>query len=121
MAENREYFTHQAETGGIHIADDVLLSIAASAIGEIDGIVTTKSANVTEQLTDQLMGKKQRGIRVTESDGALVVDINLMMRYGFSIPDVASRVQDAVGSAMAAMTGFAVRAVNVNVCGIYFE
>lgn len=121
MAENKDYLTHDEPGGSIHIAEEVLLAIAAEAVSEVDGIVTTKSANMTEQLTDQIMGKKLRGIRITETEEGLVIELNVMMRYGFSIPDVAAKLQESVGSTAAAMTGFAVKAVNVNVCGIYFE
>ena len=36
MNENKEYVTHQEEMGTIHISEDVLAAIAASAALEID-------------------------------------------------------------------------------------
>lgn len=44
-----------------------------------------------------------------------------MTRYGFSVADVANKVQSAVFASLQDMTGFEVKAVNVHVGGISFE
>ena len=38
MGENKEYMTHPEELGCIHISEDVLASIAAGAVTEVEGI-----------------------------------------------------------------------------------
>ena len=50
-----------------------------------------------------------------------VVNVFLMIRYGFAIAEVAQKVQNAVYSALEGMTGFPVKAVNVHVGGISFD
>ena len=118
MAENREYFTHTDENGSISISDEVLFSIITGALGEVDGI-SGMSQNVTEQLTEQLTGKKtNRSVRLEMQDEGLVVDLYVMIRCGAPIPATAAKVQESVSGAVSAMTGFAIKAVNVHVSGI---
>ena len=94
MAENREYLTRAEENGSINIAEDVVAAIAADAIGEIEG-VGSMCQNMTEQITEQFTGKKGlRGVRAEVKDGEIIVDVYLMVRYGYAIPETARKVQD---------------------------
>ena len=113
MGENSEYLTQSASDGSINISEDVVVAIASEAIGEIEG-VGAMMTTMTEQLTEQFMGKKPaRGIRMDIQDGEITLDVYLTVKYGFAIPETAAKVQDAVMSAVETMTGFSVRAVNV--------
>ena len=110
MGENREYLTQSASDGSINISEDVVVAIASEAIGEIEG-VGAMMTTMTEQLTEQFMGKKPaRGIRMDIQDGEITLDVYLTVKYGFAIPETAAKVQDAVMSAVETMTGFSVRA-----------
>ena len=121
MGENREYLTQSASDGSINISEDVVVAIASEAIGEIEG-VGSMCQNMTEQITEQFTGKKAlRGVRAEVQDGEIVVDVYLMVRYGYAIPETARKVQDSVGAAVSAMTGYNVHAVNVHVGGISFN
>jgi len=121
MAENREYLSHTEEDGSIHIAEDVVAAIVADTVSQIEG-VGAMSQNVTQNVTDQLAGKKSvRGVRVTGKDDVIVIDVYLMVRYGYAIPELAEKVQQNVMSAVSGMTGFPVREVNVHVGGISFN
>ena len=118
MGENREYLTQSASDGSINISEDVVVAIASEAIEGVGAMMTT----MTEQLTEQFMGKKPaRGIRMDIQDGEITLDVYLTVKYGFAIPETAAKVQDAVMSAVETMTGFSVRAVNVHVGGISFN
>ena len=105
MGENREYLTQSASDGSINISEDVVVAIASEAIGEIEG-VGAMMTTMTEQLTEQFMGKKPaRGIRMDIQDGEITLDVYLTVKYGFAIPETAAKVQDAVMSAVETMTG----------------
>ena len=113
MGENKDYITHTEELGCIHISDDVLAAVAAGAAAEVEGIcgmmnVTTKKSAV-------------RGVRVSVESECAVLDLYVMLRYGYAIPEVAEKIQTAVASAVEAMTGFTVKAVNVHVGGVSFQ
>ena len=49
------------------------------------------------------------------------VDISLMVKYGYVVPDVARGVQDAVSSAVENTSGLQVACVNVTVAGVMFQ
>ena len=113
MGENKDYMTHPEELGCIHISQDVLASIAAGAVSEVEGIsgmmnlATKKSA--------------ARGVRLSVDDDGASVDLYVMIRYGYAIPEVAEKIQAAVANAIESMTGFTVKAVNVHVGGVSFQ
>ena len=67
------------------------------------------------------MGTIQISEDVVASISSSVVNLFLMIRYGFAIAEVAQKVQNAVYSALEGMTGFPVKAVNVHVGGISFD
>ena len=113
MGENKDYMTHPDEMGCIHISEDVLASIAASAAAEVEGI--SGLMNLATKKT------AARGVRLSLVDNAAVIDLYVMVRYGYPIPEVAEKIQNAVSSAVEAMTGFQVKAVNVHVGGVSFQ
>ena len=113
MGDNKEYMTHPDELGCIHISEDVLASLASSAAVEVEGIsgmmnLTTKKSNA-------------KGVRLTVEDDGAAVDLYVMIRYGYAIPEVAEKIQTAVSNAIESMTGFSVKAVNVHVGGGSFQ
>ena len=63
MGDNKEYMTHPEELGCIHISEDVLASLAASAAVEVEGI--SGMMNLTAKKSNA------KGVRLTvEDDGA---------------------------------------------------
>ena len=121
MSESREYISYPDEMGTIHIADEVLAVVAASAALEVEG-VSGLAANLSSDLAEP-MGKKvySKGVRLTVSGGQVVVDISVLIQYGFTIPDVAKKVQEAVMTAVTNTSGMEVSRVNIQVAGISFR
>ena len=113
MGDNKDYMTHPEELGCIHISQDVLASIAAGAVAEVEGISGMMN----------LAAKKSnaRGVRLSVDDDGAAVDLFVMIRYGYAIPEVAEKIQAAVANAIESMTGFAVKAVNVHVGVVSFQ
>ena len=112
MAENKEYITRQESMGTIQISEDVVASISSSVALETEGVGGLLNAN----MADLVGGKKMtaKGVRVEMAEDGVVVNLFLMIRYGFAL-------QNAVYSALEGMTGFPVKAVNVHVGGISFD
>ena len=117
--DNKEYMTHHESMGTIQISEDVVATIATTAALEVDGVGGLMNAN----MADFLGGKKltAKGVRVELVEGALQVQLFLMIRYGSAVAEVAGKVQKGVFAALQDMTGFEVKAVNVHVGGICFE
>ena len=113
MGENKDYMTHPEELGCIHISQDVLASIAAGAVAEVEGI--SGLMNLASKKTSA------RGVRLAVDDEGAVIDLYVMIRYGYAIPEVAEKLQSAVAGSIESMAGFAVTAVNVHVGGISLQ
>ena len=117
MSENKDYITRTEEAGSISVATEAVALLVADAIGEVEGV-----GAMSQNMAEQLAGKKAvRGVRVEEDGGQIVIDVYLMVRYGYAIPEVAQKVQESVMNAVGGMTGFDIRGVNVHVGGISFN
>lgn len=121
MGEGREYVSRSDELGNIHISEEVLAVIAAAAVLEVEGIGGL-AANLGTDLAE-LLGKKNlsRGIHILVEEESVTVDLGILVKYGYTIPDVARAVQEAVAGSIEATSGLTVAAVNVNVGGVVFE
>ncbi len=119
MAENKQYIIQAHEHGAVMISEDVISTIAANAISDVEGIVGLSSkpgADIAEILGKKNWGKGMK-ITIGEAD-ELYIDCNVIVGYGQSVVAVAQAAQESVTAALESMTGVKVASVNVNVCGI---
>ena len=120
MAENREYYTQNAENGSVQISEDVVASIAAAAILETEGVCGL-SANLTSDIAEMMLGKKNpaKGIRLTGAkDGALCIECDVVAKFGAAVFELGKTLQDVVKNSVESVTGLTVQQVNVNICGV---
>lgn len=120
MSENRDYISRADELGNIHIAEEVLAAVAASAAAEVAG-VSGLSANVGTDIAE-LLGKKHqgKGVRIHVEEEKVTVELAVLMTYGHTIPAVGKAVQENVKNTMESITGLDIAAVNVTVAGVVF-
>ena len=120
MADNKDYLVQKHENGNIMISEEVLASIAALAVREVEGVFGL-SASASFDLGN-IIGKKnlRKGIRVTFHEKGFEIGCNLIVKVGCAVMEVAKNVQIAIGSEVLSMTGVSPAKVNVNVCGIAF-
>ena len=122
MGESKEYMTLPEENGSINISEEVIAAIAVGAVREVEG-VSGMMTNLGGSVTDLVNNKKNaqkgtKGVKIDMTGAALVLEMDLTVQYGYAIPDVAENAQKAVSSAVEAMTGCAVEAVNIRVGGV---
>jgi len=112
--------TRMDELGNIHISEEVLAVIAAAAALEVDGVSSLSSGGKD---IGELLGKKSlaRGVQVQVEDEKVQLELTIMVKYGYTILDVAKAVQDAVSTNIESMSGLSVQSVNINVGGVSFE
>ena len=113
MSESKEYVSRSDELGNIHISEEVLASLSAGAVAEVEGV--SGLMNVAPKKSGT------RGVRLVADEEGAVVDVYILIRYGYAIPEVAGKIQSAVSAAIESMTGFPVKAVNVHVGGVSFQ
>ena len=122
MAESREYISRPDELGNINISEEVLSVIAAAAATEVEG-VGGLAANLGSDIAELLGGKKNlsKGIRITVEEESIRVDLSILIKYGYTILDVAKKVQSAVFTAVENTSGLTVESVHVPVAGVCCE
>ncbi len=69
------------------------------------------------------MGMKNlsKGIKVDVQEQVVKVDVALNIRFGYAIPEVSTKVQERVKSAIENMTGLEVSNINVRIAGVNLE
>ena len=74
-------------------------------------------------ITEVLSGKKNlsKGIKVDADEKEVRIDVNIIVKYGSRIPDVAYEIQTRVKKSVENMTGLKVSEVNVHVQGVKTE
>ena len=119
MAENRNTINIKSdESGEIQIADEVVAIIAGLAATEVNG-VASMAGNITNEIVSRLgMKNLSKGIQIEIADNEVVVDVALNIAYGYSIPEVSTKVQEKVKSAIETMTGLSVATINVRIASV---
>ena len=122
MADGKEYISRPDELGNIHISEEVLATIAAAAATEVEG-VGSLAANLGSDIAELLGGKKNlsRGVHIAVEEETVRVDVSILIRYGYTIIDVAKEVQNAVFSAIENTSGLPAECVNVHVLSVAFD
>ena len=92
------------KTGNISYGRNVVRNIILLAAKEIAGV-------------SRLHGK---GIRIEVYGKNINVDVYIVMEYGYSVPDVAYRVQENIKRGIETMTEYKIDTVNINVLGVRF-
>lgn len=122
MAELESRSTHKVyekdTIGEVQIADEVVAIIAGLAATEAEG-VDSMAGNITNEWVSRLgMKNLSKGVKVDVTEEHVSVDLSLIMKYGYSIPEVSAKVQEKVKTAIENMTGLSVLDVNIKIAGI---
>ena len=116
--EEKELMEEKKDT--LKISDEVVAVITGVAASETEGVFSVGTGSFASGWTELLGGKKNnaKGIKVVMGEGSVTIEIQLVVKYGVRITDVAASVQENVKNAVEEMTGFTVEKVDVKVVGI---
>ncbi|MCL2081529.1 MAG: Asp23/Gls24 family envelope stress response protein [Oscillospiraceae bacterium] len=106
-------------SGAVHIAEEVVASVASLAACEVDGVASLAAAE-GERLSE-LVGKQRglaKGVKLSITGETVAVDVFILVKYGSNVRNVAQKVQENIKRTLESMTGMTVSAVNVHVNGI---
>ena len=118
MADNKEYLIQGHEDGTILISEEVICTIAAAAVMEVEG-VDTLNTNIGSDLAEMLGVKSLgKGIRLNVEENDVTIECSIVLSYGYDVIEVAKNVQQNVKNAVESMTGFHVRYVDVTVSAV---
>ena len=120
MSDNRKTIDIKTdnELGEVRVADEVVAIIAGLAATEVEG-VSSMAGNITNEIVSKLgMKNLSKGIFVEVFDDEVKVDVSINIAYGYNIPEVSSKVQEKVKTAIVNMTGLNVAVINVRIASV---
>jgi uncharacterized alkaline shock family protein YloU len=111
----------KTDLGVIRIHKKVIASIAALAAMETEGIKTI-GGNLKSSFYE-LIGKKGQSSITVEIDknNEVRLEIPLVIKYGFNLPEVASKAQENVQRALDKMTNLNIKDIDINIQGVERE
>lgn len=118
--EERNTYTIKTDEsiGEVKIADEVVSIIAGLAAMEVEG-VSSMAGKATRELIAKLGVKSlSKGVKVDVLEGIVTVSLAINLKYGYSIKDITTKVQEKVKAAIENMTGLEVADVNIRVAGV---
>lgn len=105
--------------GRISISNDAIASVAGFAALECYGVVDLVSKNIKDNFRELI--KRQpylKGVRVTNFENRIFIDIYCILKYGVSISAVAESLKKSVKYSLENFTGMIVNSVNIHVVGV---
>lgn len=109
-----------AYKGQLSCDKKILTSIVSLATKEVAGVSALKDS-ATKKIKNTFAMNKTTGVNVKfNPNGQIVVDISIVIENGYSVPDVAFRVQENVKNNIASMVNIKTAKVNVHVLGVAF-
>lgn len=106
----------EAIRGSVSLSPSVVATAASKAALDIYGVVGLADRNPIDGIARLLnISAVQRGIDIRFVDGAIEMDIRLIVEYGTRISEVARNVQQAVKFAVERTMGMPVQSVSVSV------
>lgn len=111
--------------GTTKIADSVVSRIAGLAAREVAGVHDMTSTGLGQafgNIAGKVTGQDQtdKGVQVQVGEMECIVDLNIVVDYEASIPQVATALRRNIGSRIKAMTGLETKEVNINVADLFF-
>jgi len=101
------------ENGIISYSGSILKNIVSLAVKEIKGVASLYKS--TAKNSDS-------GVKIEFVDNnTVIVDIAVNIYYGYSVPDVAFKIQENVKRSVETMTEFKIRSVNVSILSVTFN
>jgi uncharacterized alkaline shock family protein YloU len=111
--------TIPSELGRITISPEAIAQIVGRVAAECYGVVgmSLRAPGPARERVTRLMpkGKPLRGIVVRNADGAVAIELYVVVAYGLNLAEVAATVRSQVAYEVERLTGLRVAAVDVHI------
>jgi uncharacterized alkaline shock family protein YloU len=123
-AQRRTAAELMSEHGRTSISEVVVAKIVAIATREVDGVYTmgTGAARMIGAVRQRMPGTRAnetQGVAVEVGERQAAADLDLVVEYGVSIPDLAATVRGNVIGAVERLCGLEVTEVNIGIDDIH--
>ena len=96
----------EGQKGKVSYNSGIVGGIVALAVKEVEGV--------------ELLAGKKKGLKLYFEKDGIYAEISVNADYGYSVPDVAFKIQQSVKHNVEAMTEYKVKRVDVYVVGVDF-
>jgi uncharacterized alkaline shock family protein YloU len=104
------------DVNAIRISENVVASVTRKYVLQIDGVVRFASGSIVSGLAEMIGRKSQESSIVVDMEGDEVrIAVNLVLRFGVRVPEVAEAVQNIVRTKVEELTGKNVTGVRVTI------
>lgn len=112
---------NNAVDGSIVISKEVIEVISGIVIEEIDGVYGMQGGFSSEvsKLFNQPTHRK--GIQAEEKDGEISIEVECLLKQGYSVPEIAREIQEKVKTQVKRMTDIEVGSVQVHIVDIVYD
>lgn len=113
----------ELEVGGeTSIEDNVIGAIAGVAAKEVDGVSTLGKQSLRRSIAEKVGGaeKRARGVGVEAGRREAILDLEMTVLYGYSIPEMVIKVRTVVAQRVLELLGLVTKEININVVGLDF-
>lgn len=105
--------------GDLTISEDVIADLAGYAALECYGVVGMAAPTLSDGIAKMLPASRmRRGIIVEMADGAIDVDLFIIIEYGTNLAEVSRMLAGQVKFALEDGAGLPVREVNIHIQGV---
>lgn len=109
-----------SDLGNIRISDEVVKSLAARATMEVEGVYKL-AGGIVDEVNKMLKKRLTNGIKVEVGEKECSIEVYVVIRYGYTIPEVAENIQKNILETVSRLSGLKVVEVNVYVQDIKIE
>ncbi len=99
-------YNPNGQKGRITYNSDIVSGIVVLSLKETEGI--------------ELVPSKSKGIKLCFEKEGVFVDISVIAHYGYSVPELAYRIQQTIKQMVESMTKYKIAKVDVHVQGVVF-
>ena len=106
------------DLGIVRIHKNVIASIASLAALDVEGVKRV-GGDFKSGLMEVIGKKSSYAVKVEINKSEEVcLDIPLVIKYGYNIPDIADKAQENIRNSLEKMTNLSIKEININVQGI---
>ena len=104
--------------GTVYASDDVFTTVVGMTVFEVDGVAALADVSTGEAQSRMGVKNLARCMRFDFEENTLTVTLSLILTFGCNLPEVCSKVQNKVISAVCDMIGYEVRRVNIGIADV---
>lgn len=117
---NEEIYSNKSNKGKVTCNKNILLSIIDLATKEIAG-VSSLCDNFGSGIKRLFSNNYANGVKIEYGKNGIVIDVYIIVYEGYSVPDIAYKVQENIKNGISSMLDVNIDKINVHVQGVDFS